>query len=72
MGGPFHPSIRQIVRQAFDSVNDAIRVISYRDDSKKSQDAQNIILLKEIVEQLKILNLYLSEMSEIEFDESEK
>lgn len=72
MGGLFHPSIRQIVRQAFDSVNDAIRVISYRDDSKKSQDAQNIILLKEIIEQLKILNLYLSEMSEVEFDEPEK
>lgn len=72
MGGPFHPSIRQIIRQVFDSVNDAIRVVSYRDDSKKSQDAQNIILLKEIIEQLKILNLYLSEISEIEFDESEK
>lgn len=66
--GVFHKSPGQIIRSVFDGVNKAIRVISYRDDAQKNIDAKNEALLQDIVKQLKIINLYLEEISEFEID----
>ena len=69
---PFNPSKSQIIRRVFDSVNDAFMVNLFRDSSRTSEALSKLSLLEEIVKELKIINLYLAEISNIEVDEPEK
>lgn len=63
MGGVFHESPSQIIRRIFNSKKDSVTVLI---ESEQAQ-AQNTVM-KEILFELKKMNMYLAELSDVEID----
>lgn len=63
MGAIFHESPSQIIRRVFNSKKDSITVSISSDQAQ-----EQVIIMKEILFELKKMNMILSEVSDMEID----
>lgn len=62
----FHPSVKQIFRRVFNEPMEALRVYVVRDDLRKKEIILQLCLLKEIKQEIKIMNIHLAKISGLE------